>query len=73
MDKNLLKKLEQKRQMMIESGMVNGLQNPKTIRLSKQLDQLMNQFEGQTNKKKMNNQITYYNRSYISESLFKQR
>ncbi|MCP1143854.1 aspartyl-phosphate phosphatase Spo0E family protein [Lysinibacillus endophyticus] len=51
MDKNLLKKLEQKRQMMIESGMVNGLQNPKTIRLSKQLDQLMNQFEGQTNKK----------------------
>ena len=51
MDKNLLKKLEQKRQMMIESGIVNGLQNPKTIRLSKQLDRLMNQYEGHTSKK----------------------
>ena len=42
MEKNLLKKLEETRQLMIESGMVNGLQNPKTIRLSKKLDRLMN-------------------------------
>ncbi|SOB91882.1 stage 0 sporulation regulatory protein [Ureibacillus xyleni] len=45
MDKNLLKKLEQTRQLMIESGMENGLQNPKTIRLSKQLDRIMNQYD----------------------------
>lgn len=47
MEKNLLKKLEQTRQLMIESGIENGLQNPKTIRLSKRLDQLMNQYDGE--------------------------
>ncbi|RQW75479.1 aspartyl-phosphate phosphatase Spo0E family protein [Lysinibacillus composti] len=30
---------------MIQSGMKNGLQNPKTIRLSRQLDELMNRYE----------------------------
>ncbi|RUL51850.1 MULTISPECIES: aspartyl-phosphate phosphatase Spo0E family protein [Lysinibacillus] len=45
MGRNLLKKLEETRQLMIESGMENGLQNPKTIRLSKKLDRLMNQID----------------------------
>lgn len=49
MGKSLLKKLEQTRQLMIESGMENGLQNPKTIRLSKKLDRLMNQIDDNTN------------------------
>ncbi|MFP3918719.1 aspartyl-phosphate phosphatase Spo0E family protein [Lysinibacillus telephonicus] len=54
MENNLLKKLEQTRQLMIESGIENGLQNPKTIRLSKRLDQLMNQYDGE-NYRKINN------------------
>lgn len=44
-ENNLLKRLEQTREMMIQSGMKNGLQNPKTIRLSKRLDELMNQYD----------------------------
>lgn len=51
MENSLLKKLEQTRQLMIESGMENGLQNPKTIRLSKRLDQLMNQYDDENYEK----------------------
>lgn len=42
---NLLRKLEHTRELMIQSGIKNGLQNPKTIRLSQQLDRLMNRYE----------------------------
>lgn len=45
MRNDLLKKLEKTRQLMIKSGVENGLQNPETIRLSKKLDRLMNEFE----------------------------
>lgn len=48
----LLKQMEQTREMMIRSGVENGLQNAKTIRLSRQLDQLMN---------------TYYEEQLLSE------
>ena len=37
MDKGILKQLEQTRELMIESGLENGFQNPKTIQLSKQV------------------------------------
>jgi len=43
--KDLLKELEKKRRLMIQSGIEYGLQNPKTIRLSTELDQLMNEYE----------------------------
>ena len=52
MNKEALDKLELKRELMIQSGIENGLQNPKTIRLSRELDQMMNQFEDEEN---MNN------------------
>lgn len=45
MGKDLLKELEKKRQLMIQTGIEHGLQNPKTIRISKELDELMNEFE----------------------------
>ncbi|MDI7742824.1 aspartyl-phosphate phosphatase Spo0E family protein [Lysinibacillus fusiformis] len=45
MGKDLLKELEKKRQLMIQSGIEYGLQNPKTIRISKELDLLMNEFD----------------------------
>ncbi|QDQ01506.1 aspartyl-phosphate phosphatase Spo0E family protein [Lysinibacillus fusiformis] len=44
----LLKKMEQTREMMIRSGVENGLQNAKTIQLSRRLDQLMNTYYRQT-------------------------
>lgn len=47
MDKGILQQLEMKRQMMIESGIEHGLQNEKTIQLSRQLDQLINEFDEQ--------------------------
>jgi hypothetical protein len=37
--------LEYIRKKMIRSGLENGLQSPKTIRLSKQLDQILNQYQ----------------------------
>ncbi len=40
----LLKQMEQTREMMIRSGVENGLQNAKTIQLSRRLDQLMNTY-----------------------------
>lgn len=42
--KSLERKLEQVRQRMIRSGIENGLQSPKTIRLSKELDHILNQY-----------------------------
>ncbi|MFJ7950926.1 Spo0E family sporulation regulatory protein-aspartic acid phosphatase [Lysinibacillus sp. NPDC096418] len=50
----LLKQMEQTREMMIRSGVENGLQNANTIRLSRQLDQLMN---------------TYYEEQLLTESV----
>lgn len=50
----LLKQMEQTREMMIRSGVENGLQNADTIRLSRQLDQLMN---------------TYYEEQLLTESV----
>lgn len=45
MGKDLLKELEKKRQLMIQTGIEYGLQNPKTIRISKELDLLMNEYD----------------------------
>lgn len=45
MGRDLLKELEKKRQLMIKSGIEYGLQNPETIRLSKELDRLMNEYD----------------------------
>ncbi|MFC5543161.1 MAG: aspartyl-phosphate phosphatase Spo0E family protein [Bacilli bacterium] len=40
----LLIQLEQIREKMIRSGLEHGLHAPKTIRLSEQLDQIINQY-----------------------------
>lgn len=40
--------MEQTRELMIRSGVENGLQNAKTIQLSRRLDQLMNTYYRQT-------------------------
>lgn len=45
MDQNLLVQLEFIREKMIRSGMENGLQAPKTIRLSKKLDEMLNLYD----------------------------
>ncbi|KOS69669.1 hypothetical protein AEA09_14520 [Lysinibacillus contaminans] len=50
----LLKQMEQAREMMIRSGVEKGLQNANTIRLSRQLDQLIN---------------TYYEEQLLTESV----
>lgn len=44
MDKEL-KEIEKLRKKMIESGMTNGFTHRKTIRLSKQLDGLLNKLK----------------------------
>ncbi len=44
----LLKQMEQTRELMIRSGVENGLQNAKTIQLSRRLDYLMNTYYRQT-------------------------
>ncbi|WP_445326924.1 Spo0E family sporulation regulatory protein-aspartic acid phosphatase [Solibacillus sp. FSL R7-0682] len=45
MDDALLIELELMRQLMIKSGIENGLRSQKTLQLSKQVDRLMNAFE----------------------------
>ncbi|WP_342463129.1 aspartyl-phosphate phosphatase Spo0E family protein [Ureibacillus sp. FSL K6-8385] len=40
----LLTQLEHVREKMIRSGLENGLQSPKTLRLSRELDQIINQY-----------------------------
>ena len=45
MDKDILRQLEKKRQLMIASGIEHGLLNKKTIQLSKQVDYLINAFD----------------------------
>ncbi|WP_253896162.1 aspartyl-phosphate phosphatase Spo0E family protein [Solibacillus sp. R5-41] len=47
MDDAILIALEAKRQLMIKSGIENGLQSIETINLSKQVDRLINAFEEQ--------------------------
>lgn len=44
LDNGLLQKIESTRQLMIQSGIENGLHSRKTLRLSKQVDYLMNKF-----------------------------
>ena len=44
-DDALLIELEIKRQLMIKSGIENGLRSKKTLQLSRQVDILMNAFE----------------------------
>ncbi|WP_274309302.1 aspartyl-phosphate phosphatase Spo0E family protein [Solibacillus daqui] len=43
-DESLLHQIEIKRQLMIQSGIENGLQSKQTLCLSKQVDHLMNKF-----------------------------
>lgn len=57
MDDGILKQLERTRELMIRSGIENGLRNAKTIRLSKQLDRLMNKYEAQKQQNKINDQF----------------
>lgn len=45
MERDLLKELEKKRQLMIQTGIQYGLQNYRTIRISKELDRLMNELD----------------------------
>ena len=47
MGKAILQQLELRRQMMIDCGLQYGFQNEKTIRLSRQLDRLINLYEQQ--------------------------
>lgn len=47
MDKDILRQLETKRQLMIASGIENGFLNNKTIQLSKQVDRLINAFDAE--------------------------
>lgn len=51
LDEVLLKQIELKRQLMIQSGIEHGLQSQKTLQLSKQVDLLMNQFEQALNER----------------------
>jgi len=44
----LLIQLEHLRERMIRSGLEHGLQAPKTVQLSKQLDKIINQYIQQT-------------------------
>ncbi|MER1984570.1 MAG: aspartyl-phosphate phosphatase Spo0E family protein [Solibacillus sp.] len=45
MEKEILRQLEIKRQLMIASGIKNGFSNKKTIQLSEQVDRLINAFD----------------------------
>ena len=45
--KAILQQLELRRQMMIDCGLQYGFLNEKTIRLSRQLDRLINLYEKQ--------------------------
>lgn len=51
MEEGILKQLELTRELMIRSGIENGLQNAKTIRLSQQLDKLLNIYRTQVQQK----------------------
>ena len=45
MSRLILDKMEKTRELMIKSGIENGLQNVKTIRLSRKLDELLNLYD----------------------------
>ena len=45
MSRMILDKMEKTRELMIKSGIENGLQNVKTIRLSRKLDELLNLYD----------------------------
>lgn len=45
MSRMILYKMEKTRELMIKSGIENGLQNVKTIRLSRKLDELLNLYD----------------------------
>ncbi len=58
-EEGILKQLERTRELMIRSGIENGLRNAKTIRLSRQLDRLMNKYAKQQkqNENRIDNQL----------------
>lgn len=56
-DKGFLKQLERTRERMIQSGLKKGLLNAETIRLSKELDHLMNIYAKETQYIKTSDQI----------------
>ena len=57
MRKDLLKELEIKRKLMIQAGIECGLQNPRTIKLSKELDRLMNEYGVQNDHSDVNHPL----------------
>ncbi|MEO4054303.1 aspartyl-phosphate phosphatase Spo0E family protein [Solibacillus sp. CAU 1738] len=57
MDKGFLKQLERTREMMIQSGLKKGLLNAETIRLSKELDHLMNKYAKEAQYIEMNDRM----------------
>jgi len=65
MSESILKKLEITREKMIRSGIENGFSNVETIRLSKKLDQLLNDYQMQNN----HNFNDYSIKNYFNETL----
>ena len=65
MSESILKKLEITREKMIRSGIENGISNVETIRLSKKLDQLLNDYQMQNNQ----NFNDYSIKNYFNETL----
>lgn len=58
MEKDILRQLELTRQLMIASGLENGLLNKKTIQLSEKVDQLINEFDAKRFEQLMGKQST---------------
>ena len=57
-EKDILRQLEVTRKMMIDSGLQNGLLNKKTLRLSEQVDRLINAFDANKEKELNTKQFT---------------
>lgn len=58
LEKDILRQLELTRQLMIASGLENGLLNKKTIQLSEKVDQLINEFDAKRFEQLMGKQST---------------
>lgn len=65
MASNLSKKMEITREQMIQSGIDHGLQNLKTIRLSRKLDKLINLYNQEQNPQ-LNKTTLFINTSNIN-------
>ncbi|MER2169660.1 MAG: aspartyl-phosphate phosphatase Spo0E family protein [Psychrobacillus psychrodurans] len=57
MMESILKKLEYTREKMIQSAIENGVTNRETIRLSEELDHLLNEFHSQVKQLSTTKQI----------------